>query len=58
MTCANGFFRLAGNPVRALTRPDAWQRWEVDCFLSLHGDGYRALSPWATEGWPRTKCRA
>jgi hypothetical protein len=44
MACANGFFRIAGNPVRALTRPEAWQRWEVDCFLSLHGDAYRAFA--------------
>jgi len=44
MTCANGFFRLAGNPVRALEQPEAWQRWEVDCFLSLHGDCFRAFA--------------
>jgi hypothetical protein len=44
MTCANRFFRLAGNPVRALAHPEVWQRWEVECFLSLHGDGYRAFS--------------
>jgi hypothetical protein len=44
VACANSFFRLAGNPVRALARPDVWQRWEVDCFLSLHGDGYRAFA--------------
>ena len=44
MACANGFFRLAGNPVRALAQPEAWQRWEVDCFLSLHGDCFRAFA--------------
>jgi len=44
MACANRFFRLAGNPVLALTSPEAWQRWEVDCFLSLHGDAYRAFA--------------
>lgn len=44
VACANSFFRLAGNPVRALARAEAWQRWEVDCFLSLHGDDYRAFA--------------
>jgi hypothetical protein len=44
VACANGFFRLAGNPVLALARPEVWQRWEVNCFLSLHGDRYRAFA--------------
>jgi hypothetical protein len=44
MTCANGFFRLSGNPIRALTEPTVWQRWEVDCFLRLHGGNFRAFA--------------
>ena len=44
MACANSFFRLAGNPVRALAQPEVWQRWEVNCFLSLHGEGFRAFA--------------
>jgi hypothetical protein len=44
MACANRFFRLAGNPIRALDDLASWQRWEVDCFLRLHGDGFRAFA--------------
>ena len=44
MACANSFFRLAGNPVRALAQPEVWQRWEVNCFLALHGEGFRAFA--------------
>ena len=43
MALANGFFRVVGNPVRALTDRAEWQRWEVDCFLHLHGESYRAF---------------
>ena len=43
MTLANGFFRIVGNPVRALTDRAEWQRWEVDCFLQLHGENHRAF---------------
>lgn len=43
MALANGFFRVVGNPVRALTDRAEWQRWEVDCFLQLHGENYRAF---------------
>jgi hypothetical protein len=43
MACANGFFRAVGNPVRALDDFAAWRRWEVDCFLALHGDHFRAF---------------
>lgn len=46
MSCANHFFRLAGNPIRALTETASWQRWEVDCFLRLHGEKFHA----STEG--------
>jgi hypothetical protein len=48
MACANCFFRLVGNPVRALDEPSAWQRWEVDCFLQLHGGEYRAFAEGTT----------
>ncbi|MEI9892688.1 MAG: hypothetical protein WDN28_01915 [Chthoniobacter sp.] len=44
MACANRFFRLAGNPIRALDELAAWQRWEVDCFLQLHGGEYQAFA--------------
>ena len=44
MACANRFFRAVGNPVRALDDCAAWQRWEVECFLALHGDGFRAFA--------------
>jgi hypothetical protein len=44
MACANRFFRLAGNPVQALTQPAIWQRWEVDCFLQLHGEHFHAFA--------------
>lgn len=43
MVLANGFFRIVGNPVRALTDVEIWQGWEVDCFLQLHGEKYRAF---------------
>ncbi len=44
MACANCFFRIAGNPVQALAEPAAWQRWEVECFLALHGESFRAFA--------------
>ncbi len=44
MSCANHFFRLAGNPICAITDTAAWQRWEVDCFLRLHGGEFRAFA--------------
>lgn len=44
MTCANWFFRLAGNPVVTLTDPEVWRAWELECFLSLHGDRFRAFA--------------
>ena len=40
---ANCFFRLSGQPVRALQNL-SWQRWEVDCFHSLHGATFRAFA--------------
>ena len=42
LACANRFFRIVGNPVQALADPAAWQRWEVECFLALHGAGFHA----------------
>lgn len=44
LASANAFFRAAGNPVRALNDFDAWQRWEVECFLALHGDRFLAYA--------------
>jgi hypothetical protein len=44
MALANRFFALAGNPVRTLDDTVAWQRWEVGCFLQLHGDGFHAFT--------------
>ena len=44
MACANGFFRVVGNPVRALDDLADWQRWEVECFLALHGDRFLAFA--------------
>ena len=44
MACANRFFRLAGNPIHALTDVATWQRWEVDCFQRLHGERFEAFS--------------
>ena len=44
ISCANQFFRFAGNPIRALTETASWQRWEVDCFLRLHGEKYHAFA--------------
>jgi hypothetical protein len=44
MACANQFFRAAGNPIRAITETAAWQRWEVDCFLRLHGADFQAFA--------------
>lgn len=44
MVCANRFFRLAGNPVEAIVDLPAWQRWEVDCFLQLHGERFLAFA--------------
>jgi hypothetical protein len=44
MTCANHFFRLAGNPIQALADFSMWQQWEVDCFLRLHGERFHAFA--------------
>ncbi len=52
MRLANGFFRLAGNPIEALTAKPAWSQWEVKCFHMLHGPDFLAGCdadgrPWA-----------
>lgn len=44
MACANQFFHLAGNPIQSLNDFTAWQRWEVNCFLRLHGERFRAFA--------------
>ena len=44
LACANLFFRLAGNPVHALSESRKWQQWEVNSFTQLHGDQYRAFA--------------
>lgn len=44
LACANQFFRLAGNPVQAIAHPATWQRWEVGCFLALHGGEFHAFA--------------
>src|SRR4051812_34316074 len=42
---ANLFFALARAPLRAVLPASAWQRWEVECFLGLHGgEGFTARS--------------
>ena len=44
MAIANRFFALAGNPVCALADLGVWQRWEIACFLQLHGDDFHAFA--------------
>lgn len=44
MACANQFFRVVGNPVQALDDFAEWQRWEIECFLALHGEQFRAYA--------------
>jgi len=59
LACANHFFRVAGNPIRALAGLPEWQRWEVECFRRLHGDpfhistrGRRSVAAEALPGIP------
>jgi hypothetical protein len=40
---ANIFFRLAGIPIRFWSKMDEWQRWEIECYHLLNGDGFRAI---------------
>jgi hypothetical protein len=42
MRFANAFFRAARNPVEAIASRQTWQRWEVDCYLRLHGPEFSA----------------
>jgi hypothetical protein len=44
LACANRFFHLAGNPIQAFAELAPWQRWEVDCFLRLHGERFHAFA--------------
>jgi hypothetical protein len=41
---ANLFFRLSRAPVHLWVNPKSWQRWEVDCFHLLYGQGFRAFA--------------
>lgn len=45
IAAANGFFRLAGAPLRTQPVTALWQEWEVACFRALHGEeGFRAAA--------------
>ncbi len=49
---ANTFFRLSHAPVRTILARAQWQKWEVDCFLGLHGaEGFRAAAEGAHAVW-------
>jgi hypothetical protein len=41
---ANLFFGLANIPIRFLSKMEDWQRWEIDCYHMLNGDGFRAFA--------------
>ncbi len=41
---ANGFFRLAGNPVTILDEVSAWHEWEIASMRALHGGEFSAWS--------------
>ncbi len=42
---ANLFFALAQAPLRAVLPVCAWQRWEIECFIGLHGaEGFAAFA--------------
>ena len=43
MRVANAFFRLARNPVEAITDDGEWRAWEVDCFRLLHAPEFTAV---------------
>lgn len=51
MRLANVFFRLARNPIEALTDRGAWRQWEVECFTRLHGPQYVAGVDPAGSAW-------
>jgi hypothetical protein len=38
----NLYFRVAGIPIRFWSKVGDWQRWEVNCFEMLNGDGFHA----------------
>jgi hypothetical protein len=39
---ANGFFRLAGNPITILSETKAWHDWEIGSLRALHGTDFAA----------------
>lgn len=51
MRFANGFFRLAKNPVEALVSPATCGQWEVECFTRLHGPAYTAGTDAGGTAW-------
>jgi tRNA A-37 threonylcarbamoyl transferase component Bud32 len=47
----NFYFRVAGIPIRFWAKIAQWQRWEVDCFNMLNGDGFHARKSGANAVW-------
>ena len=47
----NFYFRVAGIPIRFWAKIEQWQRWEVDCFNMLNGDGFHARKSGANAVW-------
>jgi hypothetical protein len=41
---ANLFFGVANIPIRFLSKMEDWQRWEIECYHMLNGDGFRAFA--------------
>ena len=39
---ANGYFRMAGIPIRFWAKTQEWRQWEMKCFNMLNGDGFHA----------------
>ena len=40
----NLYFRVADIPIRFWSKVNDWQRWEIDCFNILNGDGFCAYA--------------
>jgi hypothetical protein len=40
----NLYFRVADIPIRFWSKVEEWQRWEIDCYNMLNGDGFRAFA--------------
>ena len=51
MRFANAFFRLARNPIEALTDRSEWRQWEVNCFTRLHGPEFSAGTDPSGTAW-------